>query len=157
MWTVLVYCQPIPKLDQILGTLLFHVHFFKVQLCIFLWLILGSFSSYYLKLTYFWWNLKVLFNCIESVAKGMCQTRQFANHGLWLLICCHLAFPALFLFLSISVTLQAFITTRFVELIYRIFSRGFAAAGMHFDAKFESVLQGFFFLEKLEQRIRMFG
>ena len=34
------------------------------------------------KTNVFWWNLKVLFNCIESVAKGMCQTRQFANHGL---------------------------------------------------------------------------
>ena len=77
------------------------------------------------KTNVFLWNLKVLFNC--SVAKGMCQTRQFANHGLWLLICCHLAFPALFLFLSLFWYLQALITTRFVELIYRIFFWRFAA------------------------------
>ena len=94
------------------------------------------------KTNVFLWNLKVLFNC--SVAKGMCQTRQFANHGLWLLICCHLAFPALFLFLSLFWYLQALITTRFVELIYGIFFLEVCCPRMHFDAKFESVLQRIF-------------
>ena len=99
------------------------------------------------KTNVFWWNLKVLFNCIESVAKGMCQTRQFANHGLWLLICCHLAFPALFLFLSISVTLQAFITTRFVELIYRIFFWRFCCCCWNaFWCKIRKCLAAIFFL-----------
>ena len=90
--TVLVYWLPIPNengpfLDA--GTIFSRSDsIFEVQ---FMHIFLVNFgvitcSKYYCttklrgKTNVFLWNLKVLFNC--SVAKGMCQTRQFANHGL---------------------------------------------------------------------------